>query len=278
MKRIITSVLTSFILFMASTPLWSSQDIDMSKVSQQPAAKSVKKGGEKLTASGSGDPGNTLEAPALPGGGLLDDFNRADGPLGPDWADQEGTASIVNNAARGTGLGATTFVGGPVTDVLEADIDAEIDASGYVALVLNYADNDNNLYLKVQQQDGGGTFDHAACYYGNNGSSFGLGFFDLTQPFATAHMRVERVGTTVTITFSNIDGGGGMQQYVCTDTPLTGGTGIGIGGWQNNASLDNFTAGAARESKVVPTTTAIGAILLLLLVSTTGYFYLVRRS
>jgi len=277
-KRVFASVLASSILLIVSTSLWSSQDVDMSKVAQQTKSKTTGQGGENLQASGPVGEHNFPEAPVSPGVGLLDDFNRADGPLGASWVDQVGTATIVSNAARATGTGATTFVGGPATDALEADIVAESASSGYVALILNYADNNNNLYLKVQQQDGGGTFDHAACYFGNNGDSFGPGFFNLTQPFASAHMRVERVDTTVTITFSSIDGGGDTQEYICTGAPLTGGTGIGIGGWTGVHSLDNFAAGSAGEAEMVPATTAIGTILLLLMVFTTGYFYIVRRS
>ena len=108
---------------------------------------------------------------------------------------------------------------------------------------MNYANIDSSLFLKVQQQDSGGTFDHAACYVGNNssGGAFGLGFFTLNANFKTAHMKVELSGSTVTMTFSNIDGGGGSQTYVCGSAPSTGGTGIGIAGYDAGfARLDNF--------------------------------------
>jgi hypothetical protein len=117
-----------------------------------------------------------------------------------------------------------------------------------VALVLAYADISNNLFLKVQRQSGGEGFNNAACYYGNNGPSFGLGFFSLDSVFATAHMKVTPKGTTMT--FSDIDGGTATQTYVCNDAPATGG--VGIGGYTAIARLDNFSAGGDPPPVPVP--------------------------
>ena len=119
----------------------------------------------------------------------------------------------------------------------------EVNGTGlqYAALVLAYADLSNNLFLKIQGS--GGSFTDAACYYGNNGSSFGLGFFSLDLPFAKVHMAVTLVGTTVTMTFSSIDGGAAIQTYVCGGAPVSGG--IGIGGFATRARLDNFSTGGS---------------------------------
>ena len=177
---------------------------------------------------------------------VLDNFNRSDGPLGGNWTVQTGTFNIVNNAVQG-GFNALATYNGITSNVVEIDVEATSTGGQYEALVIGYAALDNNLFIKVQNNGGSGTavFDRGACYIGNNGTTnpFGLGFFTLTQPFTTAHMQAEYNpgANTVTITLSNIDGGAGTQQYVCTGAPATGGTGIGIGsGVSSNGKLDNF--------------------------------------
>jgi len=210
--------------------------------------------------------------------GVLDNFNRADGPLGANWVVQAGSFGIVSLTARGSS-GLATFVGGSGT-ALEADVATNGTANtDFVGLVLDYADEANNLFLKVQTQNAAGTFNTAGCYVGNNGTSgqFGLNFFNLSSTFATAHMRVERVGTTVTLTFTNIDGGSGTQTYVCTGAPATGGTGIGMGGFDGVASLDNFAGVAAAPPEPIPALGSLGLLLLALALVGSGAAWLLRR-
>ncbi|MDD5565031.1 MAG: hypothetical protein PHQ91_15060 [Thermoanaerobaculaceae bacterium] len=237
------------------------------------------------TASATGVQGVQLHATAqiLAPVVVLDNFNRADGSLGSNWIVQTGSFGIVSNTARGSSAGLATFVGGSGA-ALEADVATNGTLStDYVALVLNYADPSNNLFLKVQTQNSAGTFDTAGCYIGNNGDgtpgSFGLNFFTLSAPFATAHMRVELVGTDVTMTFTNIDGGAGTQTYTCTGAPATGGTGIGMGGLANAASLDNFAgAGAGPAAPAIPAAGSLGLLLLALALLGSGLAWLARRS
>lgn len=176
--------------------------------------------------------------------GLLDDFNRPDGPIGGNWTVQNGNFNIVNNMARGGDWGLATY-NGAISNVVSVYVQVVGTDLQYGGVVLGYLDNFNNLFLKVQQQNWGGKFDHAACYVGNNGSggTFGLGFFSLSAPFSTAIMTAELSGSTVTITFSNIDGGSGVQTYICNGAPSTGGNGIGISGYNNVTLLDNFATG-----------------------------------
>jgi hypothetical protein len=189
--------------------------------------------------------------------GILDDFNRADGPIGSQWTDRAGTFSIVSQAAQG-GLLALATYNGATSNTLEADVEATGTALQYVGLVLGYADITNNYFLKVQQQDGLGTFDHAACYYGNNGTGFGLGFFPLDAPFTRAHMKVSLSGSTVTMTFSQIDGGTGSQTYVCNGAPSSGGNGIGIAGYDGGyARIDNFAGEDGSSPYTVVQTTSV---------------------
>ena len=213
---------------------------------------------------------------------VLDNFNRPDGSLGSNWIVQSGSFGIVSNTARGSSEGLATFVGGSGA-ALEADVATNgTTSTDYVALVLDYADTANNLFfLKVQTQNGAGTFDTAGCYVGKNGSGggFGRNFFTLSAPFATAHMRVELVGTDVTVTFTNIDGGAGTQSYTCAGAPTTGGTGIGMGGYAGVASLDNFAgAGAAPAAAAIPAAGSLGLLLLALALVATGAAWLLRRT
>ncbi len=133
-------------------------------------------------------------------------------------------------------------------DVAEGDIQAVGTSLQYTGLVLNgdgVNPNAAHPFLKVQQQNASGSFEYAACYTGNNGSAFGLGFFALTQPFNNAHMRASRVGSTVTIAFTNVNGGAlPNQTYVCEGAPTPPGGNIGTLGYANIAKIDNFSNGS----------------------------------
>ena len=48
---------------------------------------------------------------AVPVTGLLDDFNRADGPIGASWTDQAGQFFVASNAAWGGSTALATFDG-----------------------------------------------------------------------------------------------------------------------------------------------------------------------
>jgi hypothetical protein len=186
-------------------------------------------------------------APVSFGGGrtlsVLDDFNRADGPIGPNWTVSDGYCNVVSNAATCGNMGRATFNSAP-GDGNMAEIDLVVLSTelDYQGVLLNYGAGNSNLFLKVQNQSGGQLlFSHAACYTGNNGTGFGLGFFALSSPFATAHMKATRVGNDVTIEFTNIDGGAQPPQtYVCSGAPAPEGTGIGILGYSGLDRLDNF--------------------------------------
>jgi hypothetical protein len=146
-------------------------------------------------------------------------------------------------------------------DVAEIDIAAVGTALQYTGVVLNgdgANPNATHLFLKVQSQSANGLFSHTACYTGNNGGSFGLGFITLTQQFSTAHMRASRSGSTVTIAFTNVNGGTLPDQtYVCTGAPAPAGDKIGVVGFTNSTSTaDNFSDGAT----VLDTFSFVGAL------------------
>jgi len=227
--------------------------------------------------------GQAAPAPAQLGGGpdvpqtiapnilVLDNFNRADGPIGPNWVVQSGSCNVSNNAAVCSDGGRATFSGASGTgDVAEADVATNGTALQYTGLLLNYGAGVSNLFLKVQQQSGDGLFHKGGCYVGNNSNGFGLGFFDLDSPFATAHMKATRVGNDVTIEFTNIDGGTqSPQSYVCSNAPAPEGTGIGIVGYAGYARLDNFAGPASPIASVqaIPALDGTGLGLLVLLLT-----------
>jgi len=182
--------------------------------------------------------------------GLLDNFNRADGPLGANWVEQSaGTMGIVTNAVTGNaGTALSTFVGGSGS-VVQADISHPGTAAvTYVGVVLDFLDINNNVFVKVQDNASSGFFDTFGCYYGNNGSNnaawAGQTFAALTTPFSTAHLKVAKVAGDVVITLSKIDGTAATQTYTCTAAPAPAGTGIGINTLSGGVTtIDNF-AGA----------------------------------
>jgi len=173
---------------------------------------------------------------------VLDDFNRPDGPIGPNWTVHNGACNVVSNAATCTNSGRATFNSASGTgDQAEMDVEVISTDLDFQALLLNYGAGTNNLFIKVQNQDGDMQFEYAACYTGNNGAGFGPGFFPLSSPFTSAHMAVSRVGDDVTISFTNIDGGAQPPQtYVCSGAPPREGTGIGIAGYVGLDRVDNF--------------------------------------
>jgi PKD repeat protein len=185
-------------------------------------------------------------APVSFGGGrtlaVLDDFNRADGPIGPNWTVTDGACNVVGNAATCGNLGRATFNNAPGDgNMAEIDLACVSTVLDYQGLLLNYGGGATNLFLKVQNQSGDLMFHNAGCYTGNNGGGFGLGFFTLDSPFTTAHMKATRVGNDVTIEFTNIDGGAQPPQtYVCSGAPAPEGTGIGILGYSGLDLMDNF--------------------------------------
>ncbi len=147
----------------------------------------------------------------------------------------------------------------------QAEMDVFLVGSGvqYVAIALDSDGGSASAsypFLKIQQSFTTGVFDTGACYLGNNGAAgtFGLSFFNLTQNFSSAHMQAIRSGSTVTINFTNINGGAlANQSYTCTGAPAAIGNKIGVGGYAGSAAqLDNFGDGTA----VYDTFSYVGAL------------------
>ena len=193
-------------------------------------------------------PWTGLEGGGLGMVGVIDDFNRPDGPLGADWTVQAVSLSIVSEAATGTNMALATH-NSATGDRVEIDVMVNpIVATQYAAAVLNFGGGVTNIFIKVQNNGGGTVFDWGGCYTGNNnsGATFGLGFFSLSETFSSARMAVSvDAGRTVTIDLTNIDGGAlADQQYICTGAPPAEGPALGIGTFGNNdVRIDNFGDG-----------------------------------
>jgi hypothetical protein len=179
--------------------------------------------------------------------GVLDDFNRPDSPtLGSNWTVQVGGAEIYNNTARALGgsqnPNLVTFNGVSANNAF-VDVYAVGSGTTYIALDLAFLDANNNYFIKVQHQDAGTDFDHAAFYYGNNG---GGSFFTLSSPFSSGRITAFFSGTTATLNIDTNFDGITDQSYSYTYGNSTGGTGIGLGLY-GTAQADNFGSGVVPE-------------------------------
>lgn len=183
-------------------------------------------------------------------GDVCDNFERPNGPLGSSWVVVTGSASIVDKTARAS-QGFTRYVGNCASDpqTVEADIRVVGSALQYGALMVD-GNNNNNLFVKVQQQNGNGRFTHVGFYQGNNdtegwgGMTGGPAFFTLDDQFVSAHMTVIHNGFgDVTLVLSNIDGGRGRQIYERGGWAPLDGTRAGFGGFSGTTIIDNWGAG-----------------------------------
>ncbi|MEO0423354.1 MAG: hypothetical protein AAF184_13515 [Pseudomonadota bacterium] len=111
----------------------------------------------------------------------------------------------------------------------------------YTGVLLNVGAGVNNIFIKVQNQDGDDQFEQAGCYIGNNINGFGLGFFALDEPFNSAQMTATRSGSDVIVELTNVDQGSKADQtYVCSGAPAPEGESIGVHGFASLAQLDDF--------------------------------------
>jgi hypothetical protein len=86
--------------------------------------------------------GSAQRGAEVPYGGtlaILDDFNRADGPIGPDWTVHDGYCNVSNNAAVCGNIGRATFNSAPGDgNFAEADIAINGTTLQYTGLLLRF--------------------------------------------------------------------------------------------------------------------------------------------
>jgi hypothetical protein len=171
-----------------------------------------------------------LSATSAMAGGS-DAFNRR--TLGPRWVVVDGSLSISNHEL----IGETLSLGYITTSANDTAASAVVFLGGtdleYGAVALGNIGGGSNAFVKIQAQDGAGTFDHAAFYTGNNGSGT---FFTLTTPVPSpAILDVFFCGNTATM---RITSAAGVQTYT-NNYGTTYGPGGGLGTY-GSVRLDNY--------------------------------------
>ena len=161
-----------------------------------------------------------------------DAFNRA--VLGPNWVATKGGVKIHNHELVGTSNESLAYFKSSAHDTAAS---AVVELGGtdleYGAVALGNIAGGSNAFVKIQSQNGVGTFDHAAFYTGNNGSG---DFFALSSPVPSpAILDVFFCGTTATM---RITSAAGIQIYTFNyGTTFGGGNGLGTYG---SVGLDNY--------------------------------------
>jgi len=161
-----------------------------------------------------------------------DAFNRVN--LGPNWVITSGGLKIVNHAMAGTTSTSLGYLKGSAKDTA-ATVVVELGGTDleYGAVAVGNIAGGTNAFVKIQSQNGLGTFDHGAFYTGNNGSG---NFFTLSSPVPSpAILDVFFCGTVATM---RITSAAGIQTYT-NDYGTTFGPGAGLGTF-GSVGLDNF--------------------------------------
>lgn len=166
-----------------------------------------------------------------------DDFNRA--TLGGDWALPAGLIDIQSNMGHGvTNMSMMTHTS--AADAYDTSVlSSKFDSPGglvYVAMVAGYADTDNNVFVKVQDNTSDGEYDRVFFYHGNNGGSWSGNtgyYFDLATPTVSGTMTLDfgAGGDTAQLTIEN-DASGATEVFRCGGLAAhagTLGTGVGVG-------------------------------------------------
>jgi len=169
------------------------------------------------------------------GVGLVDDFN--DGST-DGWTVQNGSIFEMGGLMSGDNSSLALMDGMSGTQI---GVDAVMGNNvNYVALVLNYTSLSDNLFIKIQDNNGNGLFDRIFFYHGNNGSDglIGADFFDFSFEVSSSYFEVTLNGDGTVIAYVEATG----DFFGGTLTNAYGGTGIGLGffGSGANGGADNF--------------------------------------
>jgi hypothetical protein len=173
-----------------------------------------------------------------------DAFNRQ--KLGSKWVPTSGSSlSISNHELVGSTLSLGSFTGSSKDTAASAVVVLGSTDLEYGAVALGNIAGGNNAFVKIQAQDGTGTFGTAGFYTGNNG---GGNFFSLSSPVPSpAILDVFFCGTVATM---RITSAAGVQTYT-NDYGTTFGAGAGLGTY-GSVGLDNyvgFTSGCKDAPK-----------------------------
>jgi hypothetical protein len=176
--------------------------------------------------------GVSLSATSAMAGGS-DSFNRPHLGVGTRWVVTSGSLSISNHELVGTSLSIGSFVGSGSDTAASAVVFLGGTDLEYGAVALGNIGAGTNAFVKIQGQNGTGSFDHGAFYTGNNGGGV---FFNLSSPVPSpAILDVFFCGTIATM---RITSAAGVQTYT-NNYLATFGSGAGLGTF-GLVGLDNF--------------------------------------
>jgi len=167
-----------------------------------------------------------------------DAFNRLS--LGTSWVVTSGSLSISNKQLVGTtgSLGYLKSLNSNSATAASAVVFTGGTDLEYGAVALGNIAGGSNAFVKIQSQNGVGSFDHAGFYTGNNG---GGNFFALSSPVPSpAILDVFFCGTTAHM---RITSAAGVQSYT-NNYGTTFGIGGGLGTY-GSVELDNFVGFAS---------------------------------
>lgn len=190
-----------------------------------------------------------------------DDFNRANGPLGPNWKDSaNGTFRVESNLGRGQGSNHfTDWIGTPQNTLPYYDVIGSLDifSAGHTGLhyaALRTGVGTDELYIKVQSQSSPGQFSHVGFYHRTGATSFGswggTGFMTLPTKFASARITTYFQAPDKDTIYLDIDTDfNGTPEFTYNSPGVLGiagnlGMGVGIGSYGGSGSesseFDNF--------------------------------------
>lgn len=160
-----------------------------------------------------------------------DAFNRP--KLGKTWVVTAGSLSISNHQLVGASLSLGYLKASSTSKTGSAVVFLGGTDTEYGAVALGNIAGGSNAFVKLQSQNGAGTFDHAGFYTGNN---VPLNFFTLSSTVPSpAILDVFFCGTVATM---RITSAAGVQIYTF-DYGTTYGPGGGLGTY-GSVGLDNY--------------------------------------
>ncbi len=199
---------------------------------------------------------------------FFDNFNRADSSnLGANWSNANGTIGISGNMAQSPdqNTNLATVVGYSDTadnTAIEFDVFHGQQTVTYAAAVLGYSNLSTNIFIKIQDNAIGGTYNRAFFYLGNNGTGGGPGAQNIVTPFASAHIRVTYAGGIATLEMDADFNGTYEQTLTANYGSQTLGTGAGLGAF-GDGKVDNYAINAAVPEPATVVVIALGALALL---------------
>jgi hypothetical protein len=176
---------------------------------------------------------------------VADNFN--DGTFS-GWTTQAGTLTESGGTLTGSDFSLATLDGASATSV---GVDALAGGGvSYVALVLNYSNLSDHLFVKLQDNTGDGLFDRVFMYHGNGFSSAVTGsyYFDLSTQVQSSYFEAS-VNNVTGIVTAKVGATGDVFSGTLTNSYT--GTGVGIGFYGNATASNYYVQSAVPEPEAL---------------------------